>query len=187
MNTELPVIVLVGLMGTGKSTVAWDLSQHYQVPCLDTDKLVEQRLGKTVREIFDNPGEAFFREVESEVLQECLHSPTGAVIAAAGGVVLAEGNRQLMKEASAQGSATVVWLHASPEVLAVRTTKGSHRPALDNDRLAVLEKMFADREPMYKEVSDVVIDVSERSIESVTSLIIDAIDEAMIWKDGSHE
>jgi shikimate kinase len=121
------------------------------------------------------------------VLQECLHSPNGAVIAAAGGVVLAEGNRQLMKKASAQGSATVVWLHASPEVLSVRTTKGSHRPALDSDRLAVLEKMYADREPMYKEVSDVVIDVSERSIESVTSLIIDAIDEAMIWEDSAHE
>lgn len=174
-------------MGTGKSTVAWDLAQHFRVPCLDTDKLVEQRLGRTVREIFDESGEAFFREVETEVLRECFHSPSGAVIAAAGGVVLAEGNRQLMKEASAQGSLTVVWLHASPEVLAVRTTKGSHRPALDHDRLAVLEKMYADREPLYKEVSDVVIDVSERSIESVTSLIIDAIDESMIWEDGTHE
>lgn len=174
-------------MGTGKSTVAWDLAQHYQVPCLDTDKLVEQRVGKSVREIFDGPGEAFFREVESEVLQECLHSPAGAVIAAAGGVVLAEVNRELMKRASAHGAVTVVWLHASPEVLAVRTTKGSHRPALDTDRLAVLKKMYADREHMYKEVSDVVIDVSERSIESVTSLIIDAIDEASIWEDGAHE
>lgn len=174
-------------MGTGKSTVAWDLAQHYHVPCLDTDKLVEQRLGKTVREIFDGSGEAFFREIESEVMQECLHSPGGAVVAAAGGVVLAEGNRQLMKKASAQGAVTVVWLHASPEVLAVRTTKGSHRPALDTDRLAVLQKMYADRESLYKEVSDVVIDVSERTIESVTSLIIDAIDEALIWEDGAHE
>jgi shikimate kinase len=64
--------------------------------------------------------------------------------------------------------------------------KGSHRPALDTDRLEVLQQMFAQREAFYKEVSDVVIDVSERSVESVTGLIIDAIDEAMIWDDGSH-
>ena len=186
MNTASPVIVLVGLMGTGKSTVAWDLAQHYRVPCLDTDKLIEQRVGRSVREIFDDPGETFFREVESEVLRGCLHSPDGAVIAAAGGVVLAETNRDLIKSASAQGAVTVVWLHAPPEVLAVRTMKGSHRPALDTDRLEVLQQMFAQREAFYQEVSDVVIDVSERSVESVTGLIIDAIDEAMIWDDGSH-
>ncbi len=186
MNTTSPVIVLVGLMGTGKSTVAWDLAQHYRVPCLDTDKLVEQRVGRSVREIFEEPGEAYFREIESDVLRECLHSPNGAVIAAAGGVVLADTNRDLMKSASTQESVTVVWLHASPEVLAVRTMKGSHRPALDTDRLQVLQQMFTQRESFYREVSDVIIDVSERSIESVAGLIIDAIDEAMIWDDGSH-
>jgi shikimate kinase len=186
VNNTAPVIVLVGLMGTGKSTVAWDLSKHYQVPCLDTDKLVEQRVGRSVREIFDESGEHFFREIESEVLRECIHSPGGAVIAAAGGVVLADVNRELMKNARDQGKVTIVWLHAPPELLALRTMKGSHRPALDTDRLAVLQKMFTQREPLYKEVSDVLIDVSERSIESVTGLIIDAMDEAMIWDDGNH-
>ena len=174
-------------MGTGKSTVAWELAQHFRIPCLDTDKLVEQRVGRTVREIFNESGEPFFREVESEVLRECLHSPEGAVIAAAGGVVLSETNRQLLDKARAQRMITVVWLHALPEVLAARTAKGSHRPALDTDRLQVLQQMYTQREPMYKEVSDVVIDVSERSIESVTSLIIDAIDQAVIWEDGVHE
>ena len=174
-------------MGTGKSTVAWELAQHFRIPCLDTDKLVEQRVGRTVREIFNESGEPFFREVESEVLRECLHSPGGAVIAAAGGVVLSETNRQLLDKARAKRMVTVVWLHALPEVLAARTAKGSHRPALDTDRLQVLQQMYTQREPMYKEVSDVVIDVSERSIESVTSLIIDAIDQAVIWEDGVHE
>ena len=174
-------------MGTGKSTVAWELAQHFRIPCLDTDKLVEQRVGRTVREIFDESGEPFFREVESEVLRECLHSPGGAVIAAAGGVVLSESNRRLLDKARTQRMITVVWLHALPEVLAARTAKGSHRPALDTDRLQVLQQMYTQREPMYKEVSDVVIDVSERSIESVTSLIIDALDQAVIWEDGVHE
>jgi shikimate kinase len=187
VNTSSPVIVLVGLMGTGKSTVAWELAQHFRIPCLDTDKLVEQRVGRTVREIFDESGEPFFREVESEVLRECLHSPGGAVIAAAGGVVLSESNRQLLDKARTQRMITVVWLHALPEVLAARTAKGSHRPALDTGRLQVLQQMYTQREPMYKEVSDVVIDVSERSVESVTSLIIDAIDQAVIWEDGVHE
>jgi len=186
VNTDSPVIVLVGLMGTGKSTIAWDLAQRYQIPCLDTDKLLEQRLGKSVREVFQDQGEPFFREVETDVLRECLHSPGGAVIAAAGGVVLSPTNRELLQASKARGGVTVVWLHAAPEVLAERTAKGTHRPALDNDRLGVLQEMLSHREPLYKEISDVIIDVSERSIESVVNLVIDAIDEAVIWDDGTH-
>lgn len=181
MNNSDPRIVLVGLMGTGKSTVAWLLSQHFKVPCLDTDKLIELRIGKSVREIFTDSGEEFFREVESEVLLECLHTPGGAIIAAAGGVVLGESNRAAIKQAATKRQATVVWLFAEPESLVARTAKGSHRPALDDDRLGVLEQMFAQREGLYKEVSDVIIDVSQRTAESVADLIIDAINEAVIW------
>jgi shikimate kinase len=178
VNKRQPVIVLVGLMGTGKSTVAWDLAQRFAVPCLDTDKLVEQRTGHSVRDVFSVHGEEFFRDVESEVLKDCLHSPDGAVIAGAGGVVIRATNRQLLAEKSAAGDCVVVWLTASPEVLAQRTAKGTHRPLLDGDRLAVLHKMAIDREALYKEVADIVIDVSDRPAESVVSLIVSAIDLA---------
>lgn len=176
MNTPEPIVVLVGLMGTGKSTVAWELAQHFRVPCLDTDKLVEQRLGKSVREIFSVNGEDYFRDIESEVLAECLHSSGGAIIAGAGGVVLRDANRQLLKQASKDGSCVVVWLTSSPEVLAQRTAKGVHRPLLDDDRLGTLHKMAHEREALYKEVADIVIDVSHRPAESVAALIVNAIE-----------
>lgn len=179
MNKRQPVIVLVGLMGTGKSTVAWDLAQRYGVPCLDTDKLVEQRTGQSVRDVFSSHGEEFFRDVESEVLKDCLHSPDGAVIAGAGGVVIRATNRRLLAQRSAAGDCIVVWLTASPEVLAQRTAKGAHRPLLDEDRLGVLQKMAVDREALYKEVADIVIDVSDRPAESVVSLITSTIDVAL--------
>jgi shikimate kinase len=90
---ERLTIVLVGLMGTGKSTVARTLATHYGIECLDTDKLVEVRAGKPVRRMFTEDGEEAFRDLESDVLSACLRSPQGAVIAGAGGVVLRDENR----------------------------------------------------------------------------------------------
>lgn len=177
MKKARPTIVLVGLMGTGKSTVAWDLSQHFSVPCLDTDKIVEQRVGKSVREIFAENGEEFFRDVETAVLKECLHSPDGAIVAAAGGVVLRQENRELLTTSSQSGQCVVVWLTAPPEVLAHRTAKGAHRPLLDDDRLGVLSKMATERHELYRKVADVVVDVSDRTVESVVTLIVHAVDE----------
>lgn len=185
MSAVPPTVVLVGLMGTGKSTVAWDLSRHYGVALLDTDKLVEQRAGRTVREIFADDGEARFRRLESEVLLECLRTPGGAVVAAAGGVVLDAGNRAAINEHRAAGGTVVVWLTAPAEVLAERTAKGSHRPLLDQDRLGTLEEMSRQRGPLYREVSDVVVDVSHRPVESVAELIVQSI-EALVSVDDDR-
>ena len=184
MNAGSPTVVLVGLMGTGKSTLAWDLSRHYGVPLLDTDKMVEQRAGRSVREIFSDEGEAVFRRLESDVLRGCLLTPGGAVIAAAGGVVLDEGNRGAINERRRAGGAVVVWLTAPTELLAERTAKGPHRPLLDDDRLAVLEEMSRLREPLYREVSDVVVDVSRRSVESVAELVVRSIDALLSMGEG---
>lgn len=163
-------------MGVGKSTVAWELAKTLGVACLDTDKLIEQRVGKSVRDIFADHGEQYFRERETEVLTECLHTPDGAVIAAAGGVVVTDVNRRLLENASQTGNVLVVWLTAPPEVLAERTAKGVHRPLLDGDRLGVLQRLTDERERLYKEVADMVVDVSERSAESVVSLIVSAVE-----------
>lgn len=176
MRPRTPTIVLVGLMGTGKSTVAWELSRRLGSVCLDTDKLVEQRLGKSVRQVFAERGEEFFREVESEVLGECLHSPD-AVVAAAGGVVVGEANRQMLKRASGRGDALVVWLSAPVETLVRRTANAGHRPLLDADPAGVLARMESMRRSMYEEVADMTIDVSDRSPESVADLVIEALGE----------
>ncbi len=173
-------------MGTGKSTVARTLAAHYGIDCLDTDKLVELRADKPVREIFSDDGEPAFRDLESEVLAECLRTPFGAVIAGAGGVVVREENRILLNEARASDGVLVVWLHARPEVLAIRTARGVHRPLLDEDREGTLIRLSEERAPLYTSVSDIVVDVSDRSVESVCTLLIDAIDEALKYGDGSN-
>lgn len=181
------IIVLVGLMGTGKTTIARGLAQHFGADCLDTDKLVESHAGKSVREIFASDGEDAFRTRESDVLAQCLRSPGPVVVAGAGGVVVREENRIMLNEARSRGDVTVVWLHARPEVLVARTMKGSHRPLLDNDREGTLRAMATERAPMYGEVADVVVDVSDRSAESIVSLIIESIDVAEGERRGSNE
>ena len=170
-------IVLVGLMGTGKTTTARLLAEKLHCDILDTDKMIESRSGKSVRDIFADSGEDAFRDLESEMLSECLDRPTRTVIAGAGGVVLRQENRQLLDSARDQGRAVVVWLHANPQVLAQRTAKGVHRPLLDDDRAGTLVRMADERGPLYASVADVVIDVSDRSVESVVELLIDALDE----------
>ena len=187
MTHERLTIVLVGLMGTGKSTVARTLATHYGIECLDTDKLVEARAGKPVRQMFTEDGEDAFRDLESDVLSSCLRSPQGAVIAGAGGVVLRAENREMLNAARRDSGAIVVWLHAQPEVLSVRTAKGSHRPLLDDDREGTLVRMSQERMPLYSEVADIVVDVSDRSQESVCALLIDAIDEAVKYGETSNE
>jgi shikimate kinase len=174
-------------MGTGKTTVARLLAEHRRVELLDTDKLIESRDGRSIREIFSESGETAFREIESEVLRECLHRPGSPVIAGAGGVVVREQNRAMLDAARDAGSTVVVWLHARPEVLAERTAKGVHRPLLDDDRMGTLTQMSEDRGPLYASVADIVIDVSDRSIESVVDLLVAALDEQEEFVGNDHE
>ncbi|MSO14980.1 MAG: shikimate kinase [Ilumatobacteraceae bacterium] len=187
MTRSEPCIVLVGLMGTGKTTVARLLAEHRGVELLDTDKLIEARDSRSIREIFAQSGEAVFRELESDVLRECLSRPGSPIIAGAGGVVVREQNRAMLDLARNAGTAVVVWLHARPEVLAERTAKGVHRPLLDNDRMGTLTQMSEDRSPLYASVADIVIDVSDRSVESVVDLLVSALDEQEEFEGNGHE
>lgn len=189
MTSATRTIVLVGLMGTGKSTIAKLVAAKLAVPCLDTDRLVEARAGETVREIFERHGEDRFRVLESEVLSECLAHDGGLVVAAAGGAVVRENNRLMLREASMNGRATVVWLHAPVEVLVARTRKGTHRPLLDSDPSGTLSRLAEERAPLYGSVADVVIDVSDRDADAVADLLLSAIDDdsqGSRGQDGGH-
>jgi shikimate kinase len=160
-------IVLVGMMGSGKSTVGRALAAKFGRPLLDSDEMVEARTGRTVREIWQTDGEAAYRLLETEVLVEALAAPLPSVIAAAGGIVLSDDNRRALVESDAH----VVWLLADVDVLLRRVRSGGHRPLLDDDPEGTLRRMFTEREPLYREVADAIVSVDSRSVNEVAQAV----------------
>lgn len=161
-------VVLIGMMGAGKSTIGRALAERMRRTLLDTDQMVESRAGRSVRRIFADDGEAVFRAMETAALGEALAASPPVVVAAAGGVVLAEANRSAL----AASGAKVVWLCASPALLARRTARGGHRPLLDGDRLGTLQRMYVEREPLYRAVADVIVSVDHRSVGDVVEALL---------------
>jgi len=147
-------VVLVGLMGVGKSTVGRRLAKELQRPFADVDEQVELRAGRTIPGIFSDEGEPVFRAIEAEVLADLLGRPTPLVLAAGGGVVTTPENRAALTDSGA----FVVWLRASTEFLAARTDP-THRPLLAGDAAGTLTRLLAERSPLYELVADAVVDV----------------------------
>jgi shikimate kinase len=146
-------VVLVGLMGSGKTTIGRELGLLLARPLVDNDEQMLKTTGLTVAEISERAGVAEMRRLESDALDQALGSPVPAVITAAAGVVLDERVRHRLREAF------VVWLRAAPETLATRVARGPARPLLGDDPLAVLREMERQRHHLYAEVADLTIDV----------------------------
>jgi shikimate kinase len=161
-------IVLVGLMGSGKTTVGRLLAERLGRPFVDSDQAIEEREGRTVREIWLTDGEPAYRTLETAALHAALAAEVPSVIAAAGGVVLADANRAALDGADA----TVFWLVADPGVLLARATRGTHRPLLDSNPEATLREMAIAREHLYREVADVEVEVGSRSAGEVADEIV---------------
>ena len=168
-------IVLVGLMGTGKSSVGRQLASMLHRPFVDTDKKVEARAGKTVREIFETEGESKFRLLESEIVAEVLKSDSPSVIAAAGGVVTQLVNREELLRHRDNGRCVVVWLRADTSELLARVQKGVHRPLLDADPSGTLTTMARDRTPLYEQVASVSVDTSGLGIVQVAEEVLSCL------------
>ncbi len=161
-------LVFVGMMGVGKSTVARVVADRLDRRLVDSDSVIERREGRTVRDIFAQDGEAAFRALETEVLLEALASAEPLVIAAAGGVVLSERNRAALKDSGAK----VVWLCADPATLVERVRGGGHRPLLDEDPAGTLQRMFREREALYRDVADAIVLVDNRSVSEVVEAVL---------------
>ena len=160
-------VVLVGMMGSGKTTVGRLLARRLGRPFRDSDDAVEEATGRTVREIWESDGEAAFRTEERRALQRALADPRPSVVAAAGGVVLQGGNRQLLRSGG-----RVVWLRADPGVLAGRVGRGDHRPLLRDDPKGTLRRLDRERRWLYREVADDVVDVDRMEAEAVVDRIL---------------
>jgi len=150
-------IVLIGFMGSGKSTVGRELHQRLGYPWLDTDHLIEQRERKSVAAIFADSGEEAFRDLETRLLEELRdpHAPR-RIISTGGGVIGREQNRSLLR-----GLGYVVWLHAPTSVILERTSKNRDRPLLhSDDPLARIESLLAVRKPLYAETAHLKVDTA---------------------------
>jgi shikimate kinase len=166
-----PRILLVGMMGAGKTTTGHLLADRLGWGYRDSDADVEKATGLTVPELFARDGEAAFRRAEATVLAEACADPSPSIVSVAGGAVLSEDNRKLIAS-----SGLVVWLRARPDTLASRVGTGIGRPLLGDDPAEAVVRLDAVRAPLYAELADVVIDVDELNAVTVADLIINAVD-----------
>jgi shikimate kinase len=163
-------ILLVGMMGAGKTTVGRLVADRLGWPYLDSDAEVERSTGRTVPEIFAADGEQAFRDEERRVLAESVAGDGPAVVSVAGGAVLDRGNRQLLAR-----SGTVVWLRARPDTLAARVGSGDGRPLLGADPAGELVALAAVRDPLYASVADGVVDVDDLTAVEAADAVLAAV------------
>ena len=154
MSLEIEkTIVLVGLMGAGKTSIGRRLAKELNIEFRDSDQEIEKKVGCSVAEIFEGFGESYFRQVERETIQDLLRNSPTHVLATGGGAFMDAQTRELIKEEGLS-----VWLRAALDVLIDRVSRNDNRPLLNrgNPR-EILEKLIEVRYPIYAE-ADLVVD-----------------------------
>jgi shikimate kinase len=168
-------IYLVGLMGAGKTTIGRSLAKHLDLDFIDTDREIEARTGVSIPTVFEIEGEDGFRKREAQVIAD-LSRLSGRVVATGGGVVLRPENR-----ASLRASGFVVYLNVPPYTLWERTRHDRNRPLLQvDDPLLKLKELYSQRDPLYREVADLVVDGSRNNAQGILKLLIREVGEQ--WK-----
>lgn len=159
-------IILVGFMGTGKTTVGELLARRLGRRMIDTDHDLEERRGKSIADIFRTEGEARFRELEHRILADWVHSPVPLVVTTGGGIVLRPDNVTLMKERG-----WVVALQAERDALIRRLRQDTSRPLLAGDLEKRIDHLLAERRHAY-DFADVTVDTSHRTPGEVVEVIM---------------
>ena len=164
-------IFLIGPMGAGKLTIGRQLAGFLNRPFFDIDNEIESRAGADIQWIFDMEGEAGFRVRESKVLMEVIANDRSSVIATGGGIILSAKNRAILSE-----NGQVVYLSATKQQLFERTRKDKNRPLLQvKDRKAVIDRLVREREPLYKEVADLIFPSGQVSSNKITKTLAEAL------------
>ena len=172
-------VVLVGLMGVGKTSVGRLLARDTKRAFVDTDHLVEANVGVSIADIFATHGEAAFRVHETHALSTALASSTPTVIATGGGIVETPAARDLLHQARGAGH-RVIWLRASVASMRNRTGRSQHRPLLvavsDEEREATLRGLLERRSPLYDEVADLEVSTDSATIPRIVRTIMGSFD-----------
>jgi shikimate kinase len=166
-------ITLIGYRGTGKTTVARLVAEELGWDWFDLDACIEERARRTIREVFASEGEPGFRDRESELIRE-LAGGDRLVIAAGGGTVLRPANRSVIK-----ASGFTVWLVASPSTIHHRIesdpSTASRRPSLtDHDQFTEICRLLSDREPLYRECADLIVQTDHVEPVEIARRIVDS-------------
>lgn len=161
-------IVLVGLMGAGKSTVGQRLAESLGLEFIDVDDVILARTGRTVRELWQSGGEAAYRDLERGVVLETLGRDEPSVLAAPGGVVMDRDARRAL----AASDVVVTWLRGSLSTLVARVQPGDHRPLLADKPAEVLAAMASGRRAYFEEIADTIVDVDGLDPDAVTSRVL---------------
>lgn len=163
----MPLVSMVGMPGSGKTTVGRQLALRLSLTFVDTDHLIERRIGQPIRDFFAQRGEERFREIEAKVLEETLARSNG-VVATGGGIVLAQRNRELLREHSIP-----IYLRSTPEELARRLRHDAKRPLLQvADPLRRLRELFGVRDPLYRETAHYIIETGRPAISMLVNLAL---------------
>ena len=165
-------IVLIGFMGSGKSSCGRALAKRMGFPLLDTDAEIVRKAGCSISEIFEKQGEAFFRELETAVLKELIAGKKDCIYSVGGGTPLKEENRELLKQLG-----VVFYLKASPESVYERTKGNNARPLLQGpDPMGRIKELMEERKEIYPLAADHVIETDGHTVSEICDRI-----EELFW------
>lgn len=165
-------IILIGYMGAGKTTVGKLLAKQKEWSFQDTDAMIEKQEKRTVSDIFAADGETAFRDMETSLIKKMIaEGISDTVLSVGGGLPVREENRRLLKELG-----TVVYLQASKETIVKRVSDSDNRPLLRGENLSEkVERMLAERDPLYRQTAELLIDTDEKTVEILVKEIIQAL------------
>lgn len=167
--TQAKPVVLIGLMGAGKSTVGRKLAKAMDLPFVDSDLAIEEAAGCSISDMFEIHGESMFRDLERRVITRLLTGDM-LVLATGGGAWMQPAVREVIR-----AHAVTVWLKADVDVLLERVSKRSHRPILEKgDKRAILTSLMEERYPVYAE-ADITIDSNRGSQEALVKRIMSSL------------
>lgn len=166
-------IILIGFMGSGKTSVGTLLARKLSYGFMDTDQLIEKKTGKCIKEIFAAEGEDYFRKLETEVILDMKHNLQNTILSVGGGLPIQQGNAEILREIG-----TVIFLKAHKDTLKKRLSGDTTRPLLNGEELdKKMDCLLQSREPIYEKAAQLIINTDSKSFEELLVEILEKIGE----------